>query len=66
VIIEDEFVIEQPIDAVFSHMADIEQRPRWVTPAQERQKITEGPVGRGTKFRAVDKYPGQRSQKAVL
>lgn len=39
-------MIEHPVDAVFSAMADIEQRPRWVAPAQERSKITEGPIGK--------------------
>ena len=60
--IDEEFVIDHPVDAVFSAMADIEQRPRWVAPAQERTKITEGPVGEGTKYRAVDKYPGRRAE----
>ncbi len=59
---DEEFVIDHPVDAVFSAMADIEQRPRWVTPAQERKKITEGPVGEGTKYYAVDKYPGRRAE----
>ena len=60
-IIDKEFVIEQPVDLVFSHMADIEKRPDWVEPAQSRERMTEGAVGVGTQFRAVDQYPGKRA-----
>lgn len=56
-IIDKEFVIEQPVGLVFSQMADIEKRPQWVEPAQSREKMTEGAVGVGTQFRAVDMYP---------
>lgn len=58
-ILEDEFEIDYPVDSVFSHMA-VELRPHWVTGAVEREKITEGPVGKGTRFRAVDQF-GKRS-----
>jgi uncharacterized membrane protein len=59
VIIEDEFVIDHPVDSVFSHMA-VELRPQWVRGAVEHEKITEGPVGKGTKFRAVQEFGGRR------
>ena len=58
-ILEDEFVIDHPVDSVFSHMA-VELRPHWVSGAVEREKITEGPVGKGTRFRAVDKFGNRR------
>ncbi|MFQ5968501.1 MAG: SRPBCC family protein [Acidimicrobiia bacterium] len=57
---DTEFVIRQPVEKVFGHFADIEGRPNWVTPAVEREKLTEGPVGVGTKYRSVDRLPGRR------
>ena len=58
--LDTEVVISQPVDKVFAHFADIEGRTNWVTPAVEREKLTEGPVGVGTKFRSVDQLPGRR------
>ena len=59
VIIEDEFVIGHQVDSVFSHFA-VGQRTEWVRGAVEREKLTDGPVGKGTKFRAVDELGGRR------
>ena len=58
--LDTEMVIEQPVEKVFALFADIESRPNWVAPALEREKLTEGPVDVGTRFRAVDQLPGRR------
>src|SRR5687767_12667260 len=51
--------INRPVDAVFAQFSDVERAPEWSRPVAERQKLTEGPVGVGTAYRAVDKAPGR-------
>ena len=60
--IELEHVVRQPVQLVFSVMADIERRPEWVTPAIARTKFTAGEVGVGTEYKATDKYPARRAE----
>ena len=55
-----EHVLKAPIERAFSVVADITQRPKWVGVAVERTKVTDGPVGAGSEYRAVDKMPGRR------
>lgn len=50
-------VINQPINRVFAHFADVEQRPVWLSTAAERVKIAEGPIGTGSKFRSTNQMP---------
>ena len=55
-----EIVIDRPADEVFAYWADLERAPEWAAPVIERRKLTEGPVGVGSRFHAVDKYPLRR------
>lgn len=50
-------LIDQPIDRVFAHYADIEQRPVWLTTAVERVKLTGGPVGVGSRLLSTSQMP---------
>lgn len=59
-IVELEHVVEQPIDRVFALLSDIGRRPDWSSAPVERTKLTEGPIGVGTRYQAVDKVPGRR------
>jgi uncharacterized protein YndB with AHSA1/START domain len=59
-IVELEHVVAQPVEQVFGLLADIERRPEWSTAPVERTKLTEGPVGVGSRYHAVDKIPGRR------
>lgn len=52
--------INRPIDEVFRYAADVEHVPSWAKPALTREKLTEGPVSVGTRYRAVDQMPGRR------
>lgn len=56
----DSISINRPIDEVFALWADVEGYPRWADPVVERRKLTDGPVSVGTKFRAIDQWPGRR------
>ena len=51
--------INRPVEEVFAQFADVERAPEWSKPVAEREKLTEGPVGVGTTYRAVDKAPGR-------
>lgn len=55
--VTEERVIELPLETVFSHLADIEGRVNWVTPAEVREKVTDGPVAAGSRFRSTDRLP---------
>lgn len=55
-----EHVVDQPIDRVFALLSDIGRCPDWSSAPVERIKLTEGPVGVGTCYQAVDKVPGRR------
>ena len=56
-----DYVVDQPVAAVFAVMADIERRPEWVTPAVERTPLTKGAIRAGSRYRARDEYPGRRA-----
>ena len=40
-------------DAVFDYMTDLRNEPRWNPQMRRVEKITDGDVGRGTRFRVV-------------
>jgi len=52
--------VEAPVEAVFEGWADLERSPEHQRPTIERRMLTEGPVGAGTRYRAVDQWPGRK------
>lgn len=58
--LKDAITIHKPVDIVFQAWTDVEKYPEWADPVISRQKITKGPVGLGTKFHCVDKWPGRQ------
>ena len=57
--------IDRPVSDVFAYWADLERAPEWAAPVIERRKLTEGPVGVGTQYRAVDQFPGRKVEFTV-
>ena len=57
--------IERPIADVFAYWADLENGSEWASAVIERTKITDGPVGVGTRYRAVEQLPGRKVQFTV-
>jgi uncharacterized protein YndB with AHSA1/START domain len=56
----NEFVrVRRPATVVFEAWSSIERAARYSAAVVERTKLTDGPVGRGTRFRAVDRWPGR-------
>lgn len=51
-VIEGEIVVDRPIAEVFDFVADERNEPRFNPRMSRVQKITQGPIGRGTRFSA--------------
>jgi hypothetical protein len=51
--IEGEIVIGRPVDIVFDYVADQSNEPRYNPQMVRAEKITAGPVGKGTRFRSA-------------
>ena len=60
--VHDSVMIAVPIEDVFDAWTDVEKYPEWVAPVLERRKLSDGPVGVGTKFAAKDRWQGERSR----
>ena len=54
------YTINKPVPEVFSLLADIERYREWTWTVWKREKLTDGPIGIGTRFRAEDGV-GERS-----
>lgn len=60
-----EIMIDRPVQQVFDVWSDKERSPDWAAPVQEVRKLTEGPVGVGTKFLEIARIPGGRVEDTI-
>lgn len=58
--VEESIVIQRPIEEVFTFLADQANAPRWQSGLLEVRRVTEEPIGLGTKHTAVRKFMGRR------
>jgi uncharacterized membrane protein len=58
--IETSIVIDRPVGEVFAVLSNLENNPKYSSGFLEAKKTSEGPIGVGTIFRAVQKSLGQR------
>jgi uncharacterized protein YndB with AHSA1/START domain len=58
--VEDSIIIHRPIEEVFACVADQTNAPRWQHDLLEVRRITDGPIGVGTKHTAARKFLGRR------
>ena len=58
--------IDRPIDSVFAAWSELHRIPEWYEGSLERRKITDGPIGVGTKYHAIDKVPPGRTMEGTL
>jgi len=58
-------VVHKPIQEVFDLFADLEKSHEYSRPVIERTKLTEGPVGAGTRYSARDQWPGRQVEFTV-
>lgn len=62
--IEGEIVIDRPIDVVFDYVADQSNEPHYNPRMVRAEKITAGPVGKGTQFRSAVASRGRTARGA--
>jgi uncharacterized protein YndB with AHSA1/START domain len=58
--LSDSVTIAAPIEQVFDGWADLERSPEHQGPTIERSRVTDGPFGMGTRYRAIDQWPGRK------
>ena len=60
--IEGEIIIARPAEAVFDFAADQRNEPRYNPRMVRAEKVTGGPVGKGTVFRSAVRAPGRPTE----
>jgi hypothetical protein len=63
--IEGEIVIGRPMAVVFDYAADQSNEPQYNPRMVRAEKITAGPVGKGTQFRSAVASMGRRAQMLI-
>ncbi len=63
--IEGEIVIRRPVEEVFDVVADERNEPRYNPRLLWVEKISSGPIGRGTRFRAATKTMGRPVEMTI-
>lgn len=65
--LEGRVFVDRPVEEVFARLLDLERSPEWAVDfgVVERSKVTDGPSGVGTRFRAVDQMLGRRNEYEV-
>jgi uncharacterized membrane protein len=58
--VENEIIINRPVEVVFAFITDIPNVPKWQTGVTESRQTTAGPVGVGTRGVNVRTVLGQR------
>lgn len=52
--------VRAPAERVFDCWAALERSPEHQKPTLDRTKLTDGPVGKGTRYSATDQWPGRK------
>lgn len=63
--VEEAIVIDRPPEEVFAYVTTPENDREWVSTAVERQREGEGPIGVGSRIRAVDRFLGRRIESML-
>jgi hypothetical protein len=63
--IEGGIVIGRPVDVVFDHVADQCNEPQYNPRMVRAEKITSGPVGKGTRFRSAVASKGRTADMLI-
>jgi polyketide cyclase/dehydrase/lipid transport protein len=63
--IEGEIVIGRPVDEVFDYVADQSNEPQYNPQMVRAEKITAGPVGKGTQFRSAVASMGRTAEMLI-
>ena len=63
--IDGEIVIDRPVDVVFDYVADQTNEPQYNPQMVRAEKITAGPVGKGTRFRSAVASMGRTAEMLI-
>jgi Polyketide cyclase / dehydrase and lipid transport len=63
--IEGEILIGRPVDDVFDYVADQSNEPQYNPQMVRAEKITAGPVGKGTQFRSAVASRGRTAEMMI-
>jgi Polyketide cyclase / dehydrase and lipid transport len=63
--IEGEILIGRPVDAVFDYVADQSNEPQYNPQMVRAEKITPGPVGKGTRFCSTVASKGRTAEMLI-
>ncbi len=63
--IEGEILIDRPVDVVFDYVADQSNEPQYNPQMVRAEKITAGPVGKGTQFRSAATSMGRTAEMLI-
>ena len=63
--IQGEIAIDRPVDEVFDFVADERNEPRYNPRIRRVEKLTPGPIGQGTRFRAETAAMGRPTGIAI-
>ena len=63
--IEGEIVIDRPVEVVFDYVADQSNEPQYNPQMVRAEKITAGPVGKGTRFRSAVASMGRTAEMLI-
>jgi hypothetical protein len=63
--IQGELVIRRPVHEVFDVVADERNEPRYNPPIRRAEKLSPGPIGRGTQFRAEAVTLGRTTEMTI-
>ncbi len=63
--IAGEIVIGRPVDVVFDYVADQSNEPQYNPQMVRAEKITAGPVGKGTQFRSAVASMGRTAEMLI-
>ena len=55
-------VINRPVEEVFRHVTDLDSYPKWHSSIVDTRRITDGPIGVGSKWTEVFRIMGIRAQ----
>ena len=58
--LREELEVERPIEDVFDLVGDFANTKDWDPGVEESEKITDGPIGVGTRYRVVAVFGGRR------
>jgi len=63
--IEGEILIDRPVDVVFDYVADQSNEPQYNPQMMRAEKITAGPVAKGTRFRSAVAFRGRTAEMLI-